>query len=274
MKVLFPEKYGFCNGVREAIRKTAAAIDKAGSASLPCFVIGDVVHSSFGMEELGKRGLIRVDSPEEIKGPGTVVVRAHGITDMDRAILIEKGLEIVDATCPVVLHSQSLIRSNPEMTVVIGKAGHSEIVSLLGSGAAVLIEKPSDLKILQKGEYPAVVQTTFSVSVLDEIIRTAASMGISLKLLNSVCSASIDRRQALLRLAPDVEAFIIAGDRSSKNTVELYEVGKSTGKPSFLVSSPDEITSEILSFSVVGLTAGASCPDTLFQSIRRRLTNA
>ncbi len=271
MKVLLPETYGFCSGVRAAIRKAEEAIAEAKLASLPCFVVGDIVHSKAVMDELIGKGLIKTERAEEAKGPGIAVIRAHGITDEERQLLLDNNLRIVDATCPVVLNSQRLIREDDGLTVVIGQQGHSEVTALLGSGNAVLVETSADLKVLEKKAYNAVVQTTFSIPGLEEIMKEASSRGIKLNLLNSVCRASIERREALEKLAGNVEAIFVAGDRNSKNTVELYEAGKSYGKPSFLVSSPSEITSGMLGFSIVGLTAGASCPDTLFQSIKRRL---
>lgn len=271
MEIILPSVYGFCRGVRDAINKAEAAIFRAKAENLPCYIYGDIVHSSNVMESLKAKGIIKIERVEDAVSPGYVVIRAHGITDKDRFSLAEKGLVIVDATCPVVLRSQRLIRSSGKPFLIIGKAGHSEVVALLGSGEATLIESEEDLSQLPKGSYDAVVQTTFSLSSLSGILARSLELGIEVNLLNSVCNASIERRKAFLEIADSVEALAVAGERISKNTTELWECGKKTGKPCFLIPSTDEIPPEIYSFRSLGLTAGASCPDTLFNNIKRRL---
>ncbi len=275
MRVIMPEKYGFCRGVEMAVGKAEKAICDAREEGLPCFVYGDIVHSRAVMDDLRGRGIVSVSSASEVEAPAIVVIRAHGITDAERQVLEEKGVSIVDATCPVVLRSQSLLRSSSSPMAVIGVSGHSEVATLLGSASsAVLVECPDDLGKLEAGDWDAVVQTTFSEKMLAEIVAEAGTRGICLRVLNTICKASQERREALLATAAMVEAFVVAGDNASKNTVELWESAKRTGKPSFLVSSPDVIPHDILSFHCVGLTAGASCPNTLLMSIKRRLENA
>lgn len=276
MRVIQPETFGFCKGVRYAIGKAEEALITAVNLSLPCYIYGDIVHSKAVMENLRNRGMIRIGSPDEASERGVVVIRAHGISDRERAIFIKAGHLIVDATCPVVLRSQSLLRSSANPVVVIGKAGHSEVDSLLGAcNGAILIENSNDLDCLSRDTpYDAVVQTTFSLSVLDEILMRAAEKSVILNLLNTICRASKERREALLRIKDDVDVIIVAGDRESKNTAELWKTGLETGLPSYLVSSPDEIPQSVFAYDAVGLTAGASCPDTLIDRIKRRLEDA
>ena len=273
MKVLLPEAYGFCYGVRSAVGKAEEALSLAERDSLPCYSYGDIVHSGAVMEGLLSHGMKRILSAREVMEPGYVVIRAHGITDQERAILVQNGNTIIDATCPVVLRSQSILRSSP-CAVVIGQGGHSEVVALLGANrSAVLIENAGDLCRLESGECDAVVQTTFSTDELSLILSEAEEKGISLRLRSQVCRASIERREALIRLLERVEALVVAGDRSSRNTAELWRMGEKAGVPSFLVSSEEEIPDMVWAYGTVGLTAGASCPDTLIDSIKRRLEN-
>lgn len=276
MKVVIPEIYGFCRGVRGAIEKAERALVEASEKEVPCYFYGDIVHSRAVMENFLSKGAMRIGNPDEARAPGIVIIRAHGIPDKERSELVAKGLTIVDATCPVVLHSQLLLRTENHPLFVIGNSGHSEVVSLLGScSSAILIERPSDLVKLRPGvDYHGVVQTTFSLTGLESILKSAEEMGISMHLLNSVCHASMERRAALSAISGSVDAIIVAGDSISRNTLELWKAAEATGKPSFLVPDANAIPGEVFSFDSVGLTAGASCPDILIEEIKRRLLDA
>ena len=274
MRVVLSDAYGFCGGVRDAVRRAHEAIREARETGLPCYVYGDIVHSKAVMEELLAEGAERIVSPDGHL-PGIVVIRAHGITDGMRSSFTMAGFTVIDATCPVVLKSQRLLRDSGRRTIIIGMRGHSEILTLQGSGReSYLVESPDDLSAIPVGiAYDAVVQTTFSLPVLQMIKEKAMQLGLEIRYLNGICPASSERRKALASLAGRVEAIVVAGDSASRNTVELWQEGKRLGLPCFLVSSVDGIPDEVLAFSCVGLTAGASCPDTLVEGIRRRLAD-
>ena len=274
MRITYSDCYGFCKGVRSAVAAAEDALCKANKLSIPCYAAGDIVHSACVMDSLKEKGL-QIVAPEAINAPGIAVIRAHGVPDSVRSSLEAKGLEIVDATCPVVLRSQKLLRESKKETIVIGNAGHSEVDALLGAGRnTILVERESDLEKLDSSRsYNAVVQTTFSLPLLESIKAKAIVLGLDIAYLNTICQASIERRKALEALLPAVDALVVCGDSASKNTRELVEMGRMAGKPSFLVSSPLDIPSDIFLFDTIGLTAGASCPDTLIESIERRLSD-
>ena len=273
MRVILPSAYGFCSGVRSAVSKAMKASKEAEERALPCLLYGDLVHSRAVMDELCALGMVRIDEPSD-SDPGILVIRAHGIPDAERRAFIDAGYAIVDATCPVVLHSQGLIRSSSH-PVVIGHEGHSEVRTLLGSGeGAILVESGDDLGKLEMGiPYEAVVQTTFSRRTAEEIASKAEEIGLSIRFLNSICPASAERRHALEAILPDADAVVVCGDSASRNTMELLSLAERNGCPAFLVFSPDAIPEEVFSFGTIGLTAGASCPDTLIEEVRRRLSN-
>ena len=272
MRIIYADCYGFCKGVRAAVDTAESALCRAASLSVPCYALGDIVHNDMVMGKLKEHGLAVVPA-DEIEAPGIVVIRAHGVPDSLRADLGKSGLEIADATCPVVLRSQRLLRESRHRTIVIGVSGHSEVTALMGSGRdSVLVESEEDLQKLDNSAvYDAVVQTTFSLPLLERIRAKADELGISISYLNTICHASVERREALKTLLPRVEALVVCGDANSRNTGELVEEGRRAGKPSFLVSSPHLVPAEVFSFGATGLTTGASCPDTLIRSIERRL---
>ena len=264
---------GFCGGVRAAIRKAEEAAAMASRLSLPCYVYGDIVHSAVVMDGLAKLGIKRIDSASF--PPGVVVIRTHGISDAMRSEFQERGFVIVDATCPVVLGNQEQVRSASSPVLVIGKAGHAEIVSVMGaSGKTVLIENAADLSSLDASlRYEAVVQTTLPEKRLAEIKEEAERLGLDISFISTICAASVERRKALAELCGEVDAVVVVGDRRSANTSELKALAERMGKPAFLVESADDIPRSVMSCGIIGLTAGASAPDTLIESVRRRLAD-
>ena len=273
MRVIAAESLGFCAGVRNAVRIAWEALRRAEHEGVPCYIYGDIVHNRAVMDPLIAAGAVRIGSPEGLE-PGIVVIRAHGIPDSIRCRFQELGFAVEDATCPVVLRSQRLVRESAGPVMIIGNAGHSEIISLMGSGKdCFLVGSPEDLLSIPAGGYDAVVQTTFSRRTKEEIARKAEEMGFSIRFLNDICPASVERRHALEAILPDVGAVVVCGDSASRNTMELAALSESHGCPAFLVSSPDSIPEEVFSCGTIGLTAGASCPDTLIEEVRRRLSN-
>lgn len=273
MRVIAAESLGFCAGVRNAVRIAWEALERAEREGVPCYIYGDIVHSRAVMDPLIAAGAVRIDGPEGLE-PGIVVIRAHGIPDSIRCRFQELGFSIEDATCPVVLRSQRLVRESERPVIIIGNAGHSEIVSLMGSGKeCFLAGSPGDLLSIPAGRYDAVVQTTFSRRTAEEIARKAEETGLSIRFLNSICPASAERRHALEAILPYSDAVVVCGDSASRNTMELLSLAERHGCPAFLVSSPEAIPGEVFSFGTIGLTAGASCPDTLIEEVRRRLSN-
>ncbi len=264
-EVVLASSYGFCSGVRSAVSAARKAAELAREKGIPCYAYGDVVHSRAVMDSLRAAG-VRTGYPER---GSFVIIRAHGISDPEREALIQDGMIIADATCPVVLANMEKLRRAAD-PIIIGKASHAEIAALSGSRQCPVIERLEDLRSLVKGEYQAIVQTTLSESLLAELIAEGERLGITISPVTSICKASEIRRQALRELIPSVDAIVIAGDRESANTVELHNIAQASGKPSFLVSDPEEIPS-LICYDRVGLSAGASAPDALIEAIQRKI---
>ncbi len=271
MTVVEASVMGFCGGVRRAMRIAAEAAAEARRLSLPCYVYGDIVHSRAAMDELHRLGIVRIANADV--PPGIVIIRTHGIPDALRSVFEKGGFSIVDATCPVVLANQRAAREAAAPVLLIGKRGHAEMVSLLGARSdAVLIERPGDLaRLSPDARYTAVVQTTLPLPLMEAIRSEAARLHLRIEEVNTVCRASWERRAALEELASRAEAIIVAGDACSANSAELRDLAERLGRRAFLVSSPFDVPQEAFDYGIIGLTAGASAPDTLIESIRRRL---
>lgn len=260
MNIILADDLGICKGVENALKKADSVIKENNGT--PVYFYGELVHNTAVVEYFRKKGVIVVDKIEDIKEPGKVVIRAHGVRDSERQMILEMGNEIIDCTCPVVLKGQNLVRDSHLPVVIIGYKGHSEVVSLSGSSnkSLLVVSSPEDLLLLEKGKYRGVVQTTFSLPLLKDILEKSREKGIEIELANSICMASILRRKGVEKLKGRVDAVVVVGANHSANARELKETASRFGIPSFLVENENSIPSEVFSYNIIGLTAGASTP--------------
>ena len=262
---------GFCQGVRSALKKALDAREMALGLSLDVYIYGSIVHNSRVQEDFSRLGIRTISSAYGQK-PGVVVIRAHGIADSERKAFEDLGYVIVDATCPVVLHNQALLRSASD-PLIIGSSMHDEVIALRGVAVnACVIERPEDLSMLSRDvEYSAVIQTTLSSSLLDEIKHVAVEKGLTINYLNSICNASLSRREAVRDLASVVDAVVVVGDRTSANARQLERLASSSGKMAYLVESGDELPDEVFCYGRIGITSGASTPDSQLEDVEKAL---
>lgn len=276
MDVIRARNLGFCAGVKNAMNVLDSAYLRSIELNLPCYVYGDIVHNAHVVRALLERGIVKIDSADAVPR-GVVVIRTHGITDSKRNEFERAGFVIIDATCPVVLRNQGLVRSSEKPVVIIGYPGHSEVISLVGSGDNVVsvVSNSEGLSCLDCSvSYNGVVQTTFSSPDLEDILRSARSMGIDIEPLNDICASSQLRRMGVRALKDKVDKVIVVGDVHSANSNELVEVAKACGMDGFLVESADKIPSEAFSCAKIGLTAGASTPSFVYDEVEAVLRGA
>lgn len=271
MKVITAPYLGFCKGVEMALSRASEALRDAEGRNV--YLFGELVHNRRVTEAFINEGAILIKKPEEAEAPGVVIVRAHGISDKDRASLLSRGLEIADCTCPVVLKGQEYVRGSSEKVIIIGLKDHSEVDSLYGSarGECFVVSDVKDLEGIEKGRYRGVVQTTFSTSTLATILEKGREKGIEINVVNSICNASALRRRGVMDVLPHVEAFVVVGDSHSANVRELLSKAESTGKRAFLVDSEESIPSEVYEYDIIGFTAGASTPREQYMKVKERL---
>ncbi len=273
MTVLVSDTLGFCNGVHRALDLAHRTLDRADAEKRRLYFYGQIVHNEKVCAWFTARGVEVVKSAEEVEKDSVVVIRAHGITDREREKLLERNVEIVDATCPVVLKGQRFIRESEKKVLIFGYKGHSEVLSLIGSSEqkTIVISDVEDLISVERGEYNGVVQTTFSTTLLKVILEKAEENGIIINMLNHICMASTKRREAVTALLDKVDGFVIVGDGKSANTRELGNIVAQSGKPYFLVNGPDDIPPDVYALKCVGVTAGASTPRDFYTKVIEKL---
>lgn len=273
MRVLVASCLGFCTGVNRALAMAESVLTKSKEEGFKPFFWGDIVHNSHVCNYYHSHGFITINSTEDIQDTGSIVIRAHGITDEALDSLKNKGFSIIDATCPVVLKAQEKIRNAKKDVIIFGYEGHSEVTSLRGSAKrnVSIISEVTQLDNIKEGSYLGIVQSTFSSLLLDELLSSCKDRAIEVEMANNICSASIKRRESVRELLDKIDCLVVVGDKKSSNTRELGAIAEKANIPYYIVEDEASIVSDVFSFNTVGVTAGASTPKEIYLEVIKRL---
>ncbi|MFH2000781.1 MAG: 4-hydroxy-3-methylbut-2-enyl diphosphate reductase, partial [Planctomycetota bacterium] len=276
MRVHIAKAAGICMGVRRAMN---AVLDAAHKSDQPISTLGPLVHNKQAMEMLATKNVKVVSSSEEA-GRGILFIRAHGVTPAVKDSLARPDLEVQDMTCPHVRRAQKIIERHAREgyhTLIIGDAGHAEVVGLLGhaDGRGYVVDSEEDINALPAINPVCVVaQTTQNARRFKELLPVIEARFPGAAIFNTVCSATDDRQNEVHCLAHEVDCIIVVGGRHSANTVRLAEIAGDEGVPTFHIETADELNpSEIRRFATVGITAGASTPHWVFKEVVTRVDN-
>ena len=278
-EILMAQPRGFCAGVDRAINIVNEALTRFGA---PMYVRHEIVHNAYVVNELRDKGAVFVEELHEVPKGGIVVFSAHGVSQEVRKDAEERGLQVYDATCPLVtkVHLEVVKMCKDGFTVLmIGHAGHPEVEGTMGQveEGVFLIEKVGDVDALTfpSAERMAfVTQTTLSVDETKEIVEalTRKFPNIVQPRKQDICYATQNRQDAVKFMAPQVEVVIVVGSATSSNSNRLRELSEKLGVPSYMVDAPEQLKAEWFAGKKrVGLTAGASAPESLAQSIVTRI---
>ena len=275
LEVIVSPHTGYCFGVKRAMRLIEQGIECFGAT---IYTLGDVIHNPPEVERLKARGVLPVESLDEVEEGGTLVLRAHGVhPDIVREAR-RRGVRILDATCPFVQRSQYFVKLFSEESrpvIIIGDREHPEVKGIAGhAGSTAIIVKDWDEaeRIPPLATAGVVIQTTFTRDEADRIIDVLARKVTDLRVQDTICQATEARREATLTLAKRVDLMLIVGGRNSSNTKHLYQTCVDTGVPARFVESPEEIDPAWFAHAGrVGLTTGTSTPDWLIDAVLARL---
>jgi 4-hydroxy-3-methylbut-2-enyl diphosphate reductase len=275
LRVVLAQPRGFCAGVERAIDIVERALRKYGA---PIYVRHEIVHNRHVVDDLRRRGAIFVDDLSEVPPGGLTIFSAHGVPRRVEDAARERGLPVIDATCPLVakVHGEGRrYAAQGREIVLIGHEGHAEVEGTVGQIAAPvhLVQTVADVATLQPGTpdmLAYVTQTTLSVDDTRQIIAALQEKfpDIVGPDVRDICYATQNRQQAVRELAEEVDMILVVGSRNSSNSNRLREIGAELGKPSYLIDDAAALRPEwFAGISSVGLTAGASAPELLVQGV-------
>jgi 4-hydroxy-3-methylbut-2-enyl diphosphate reductase len=271
---------GFCAGVDRAIEIVEKALEIHGA---PVYVLHEIVHNRHVVDDLAARGVKFVDALDEVPPGSVTVFSAHGVSDEVVRTAESRGLRVIDATCPLVtkvhLQAQGYAGKGNEV-ILIGHPGHPEVEGTRGrieGSVTVLstVEEVERLVVKDPEQLAYVTQTTLSIDdtreVIDALVRRFPKIkGPELK---DICYATQNRQNAVKRLTEEhIDVLIVIGSKNSSNSNRLAELGSRSGVASWLVDHAREIRPEwLVGAKVIGVTAGASAPESLVQQVIERL---
>jgi 4-hydroxy-3-methylbut-2-enyl diphosphate reductase len=283
MRILLAIPRGFCAGVDRAIDIVERAVELFGA---PIYVRHEVVHNKFVVDRLRGLGAVFVEELDEVPDAATVIFSAHGVSKAVQSEARRRGLQVFDATCPLVtkVHMEVSRYGRDGLDVIlIGHEGHPEVEGTMGQfddsqgGRICLVEDAEDVRHLEvrdPARVAVVTQTTLSVDdtadVLDALKQRFPTLATPRK--EDICYATQNRQDAVKKLVAGCDAVIVVGSRTSSNSNRLREIAEKAGLPGYLVDGPDDLRREWFEGkAAVGVTAGASAPELLVQRVVARL---
>jgi 4-hydroxy-3-methylbut-2-enyl diphosphate reductase len=276
LRLLIAAPRGFCAGVDRAIKIVELAIERFGP---PVYVRHEIVHNRFVVDQLRGLGAVFVDELDEVPDGRPVVFSAHGVPKLIPAAAEARGLDYLDATCPLVskVHrrAQRLIEAGQHI-LFIGHAGHPEVIGTFGQvpeGAMTLVETAADAERVMPADpdnLSFLTQTTLSVDDTADIVAILSRRFPAIRAPRGedICYATTNRQAAVKTIAPKCDRMLVIGAPNSSNSLRLAEVAERLDVPSRLIQRASDIDWDWLGTpEALGLTAGASAPEVLVTEV-------
>lgn len=269
MRVILANPRGFCAGVNMAIDALETAIQRFG---VPLYVYHEIVHNRPIVEKFQKKGVVFVDSIEEVPHGQTVLYSAHGVSPLIRQVSKERNLRSIDATCPLVtkVHMEAVKFAKEGYTIIlIGHEGHDEVIGTMGEAPhdIVLVEDVEDVNELvftRESKLAYLTQTTLSVEETEVVIKALKDRFPQIVGPNKsdICYATTNRQAAVHEIVPESDVVLVLGSQNSSNSQRLAEIARNHGRRSFLIDRVSELKVDwFQSTDTVLVTAGASAPE-------------
>ena len=275
MKVELAKSAGFCFGVEKAVN---TVYEEAKKENEIVYTLGPIIHNEEVVKDMKKRGVEAVKMEDLASLPkGTVIIRSHGVSREIFNFVKRSGHRVVDATCPFVkkIHAIVSVQSGKGKTVVIiGNPDHPEVMGIKGWGdkntyAVENIEQFINLGLKKDEEIIIVAQTTFNHKKFQEIIDKISLLGYDVRCFNTICNATQERQAEAKKIASNVDAMIVIGDKKSSNTGKLVEICQEECKNTVFIQTLEDLNYDaLLSVDSVGITAGASTPKHIIEEVQ------
>ena len=262
---------GFCAGVVRAIDVVQIALERSGP---PVYVKHEIVHNPYVVRSLENKGAVTVENVTDVPEGSTVVFSAHGSPPEDFHLAEQRGLNVIDATCPLVTkvhHEAQKYAREGRNIVLVGHRGHQEVKGTMGQHPMTLVDEREDAGPPEwSSDTPVAVltQTTLSVEDTQSAIDEIRSRYTDVVVRNDLCYATTNRQKAVKELCKSVEVVLVIGAPNSSNCARLREVAESEGVSAHLINGPEELDYAWLKgVENVGITSGASTPEGLVEAV-------
>ena len=281
MKVIRAKVLGFCFGVRRAVELAEQALEENNGT---VYSLGPLIHNESALADLKSRGLCTVEEADiqTIPDGSTVIIRAHGVSPKVTDALEAKHCKIIDATCPRVKASQKMVErytNQNDYVIISGDKNHGEMIGIAGFAGRNFIqiqneEEAHSVNIPESDKINVIFmsQTTYSPKEFEKIEAIFRSKFRNLAVMNTICPATNERQQALLELCSQVQGVLVIGGKNSANTRRLYQTAAENCKLAAHIQSASDIPPEFFKLQTIGITAGASTPDSIIQAVEEALS--
>ncbi len=270
MEIIVGKLAGFCGGVINSVTKT----DKILEDGIKTYCLGELVHNKQVVDKLKAKGLVFIESLDEVDDDSRVIIRAHGVPKEVYELADRKNIQLHDLTCPNVLriHEKAIkLVEEAYFIVLIAQKDHPEAIGTISfcGEDSIILENESEIdEVLKqfnksnKKKLAVISQTTYSMLKFEKLVEELESRlnDCEIKIDNTICSATELRQKETSKLASEVDAMIIIGGKNSSNTRKLYELASTKCSNTYIIETVNDLEIDLTSYDKVGVMAGASTP--------------
>jgi 4-hydroxy-3-methylbut-2-enyl diphosphate reductase len=274
MEVKIARTAGFCWGVRRTVDQV---MDVADQAAGPVVTLGPIIHNPQAVARMQEKGVRTVNAVAEVGAGTTVVVRTHGAVKTELEVAEQRGLEVVDGTCPYVKYPQAMaqrLSRDGYHVVIVGDADHAEVRGVVSYavGPCTVVKPGAPVPEIEHKKVAVIAQTTCIGADFERIVGALALRHKEVRAVNTICSDTEERQDDARHLAHEVDAVVVVGGKNSANTRHLAEICRSIQPRTWHVETEEELQPTwFRGCNVVGISAGASTPDWVVEGVARRL---
>ena len=276
MEIIKAKTAGFCFGVKRAMDTVYEQL----KSNEKIYTYGPIIHNEQVVEELEEKGVIVINSFEEIERAkdGILIIRTHGVPKEVYRVLEEKGIRYVDATCPFVKRIHSIVEKKSmegDKIIIIGNEGHPEVEGIRGwceNEAQVVesVEQAKNVSVHSDEKITVVSQTTFNLKKFQDLVEILKEKRYNVNVVNTICNATEERQTEARGISKEADVMIVIGGAHSSNSRKLYEICSNECEATYFIQTLDDLYLEELPKSVglVGITAGASTPNNIIEEVQ------
>jgi 4-hydroxy-3-methylbut-2-enyl diphosphate reductase len=282
MEIKRAKTAGFCFGVKRAVETVYRQLEENNDNQPPIYTYGPIIHNEEVIKDMENKGVKVLRKPEDLEQltEGIVIIRSHGVSESICRKLSEKGLRVIDATCPYVKKIHNIVKKESEKgrhIVIIGNPDHPEVEGIKGWARenVTVIQDALEAEKFDadhKKSICIVAQTTFNYNKFKDLVEIILKRGYDVSVLNTICSATKERQTEAHSIAEEVDAMIVIGDKHSSNTQKLFEICQKACNDTYYIQTLDDLDlNQLGSVETVGITAGASTPNNIIEEVQNNV---